>query len=327
MNQLPGSNVFERMNLAENACFLCGHTDSITLEHVFPKWLQHRFNLWNQKLTLLNDTLIQYRQLTIPCCSTCNNVFLSNLEKPVSQAIERGYEATNSLPTLTLFQWTAKVFFGVLRKEMVLYRDQRDRNAGTIVPTQLLEAFSTLHHFLQSIIQPFEFRPNEPFSVLVANLHSESATDDYAFRDNTFYQVMQFRLGEVGLIVSLLDGGLSAKSYGRYLVKVNGRKLGRYQFDELYAKVAYQTSNFDFDPKFLTISNQDLSVPTIIEDFSGGMLNEWDQQDYSNVLRILMQQNYGEHAPEIVYQEPGLVTSWMEYLYDENGHPIERLAP
>jgi hypothetical protein len=45
--------------------------------------LQERFGLANQHLTLLNGTLIPYRQLTVPCCQTCNNVHLSKLEKRV----------------------------------------------------------------------------------------------------------------------------------------------------------------------------------------------------------------------------------------------------
>jgi len=322
MDGVPTNNVFERMNLDDEACFLCGHTESLTLEHVFPKWLQHRYDLWNQKLQLLNQTLIPYRQLTIPCCSTCNNEFLSSIETPVSKAITSGFEATRSLPPLTLFQWMAKIFFGVLRKEMTLYKDQRDRDAGKIVPTQLVAAFSTLHFFLQSIIQPFEFKPSEPFSVLVLNLHSESATSDYFFRDNLFHQVLQFRLGEVGLIAALLDGGLARDSFGKYAAKVDGRKLGRYQFDELYAKVAYQTANFDHDPKFLIHSNTDLSISTTVDDFSRGYVKEWNQRDYSEVLRSLMEQRYGVHAPEIEFREPDLVTSWMEHLFDEHGNHI-----
>lgn len=45
-------------------CFLCGRdfsTITRTDEHIFPKWLQHRFDLWNESLHLLNGSLITYR--------------------------------------------------------------------------------------------------------------------------------------------------------------------------------------------------------------------------------------------------------------------------
>jgi hypothetical protein len=64
-------------------CFYCGKLlrGSRTREHVFPLWLQKRFALADQHLTLLNGTQIPYRHLTVPCCPTCNNVHLSKLEK------------------------------------------------------------------------------------------------------------------------------------------------------------------------------------------------------------------------------------------------------
>ena len=45
------------MALDHDHCFLCGVelTDAIrTDEHVFPKWMQRDFDLWNEELNLLN---------------------------------------------------------------------------------------------------------------------------------------------------------------------------------------------------------------------------------------------------------------------------------
>lgn len=53
-------NIFERLSLASDKCFLCGCGDNITHEHVFPKWLQHRYASWDKELTLLNGTQIAY---------------------------------------------------------------------------------------------------------------------------------------------------------------------------------------------------------------------------------------------------------------------------
>ena len=77
-------HVFTIDNLADDRCFLCGDqlTDAIrSPEHVFPAWLQHRVGLWNQEFTLLNETTIPYRQLTIPCCAECNNEYLGGLKR------------------------------------------------------------------------------------------------------------------------------------------------------------------------------------------------------------------------------------------------------
>ena len=54
-----------------NTCFLCRcelTRQNRTDEHVIPKWVQRRFDLWNETLEMLNGTTIPYRQLIIPCC-------------------------------------------------------------------------------------------------------------------------------------------------------------------------------------------------------------------------------------------------------------------
>ena len=63
-------------------CFVCSGPAN-TREHVIPTWLQHRFDLWNQTLTLPNGTTIPYRYLTIPACATCNGDVFGQLEQRV----------------------------------------------------------------------------------------------------------------------------------------------------------------------------------------------------------------------------------------------------
>ena len=47
---------FEDMSFTYNKCFLCGILlgDADTKEHLFPKWLLRRYNLWDAEIVLLN---------------------------------------------------------------------------------------------------------------------------------------------------------------------------------------------------------------------------------------------------------------------------------
>jgi len=113
-------------------CFLCSAglpADRNTDEHVIPKWVQERYKLWNQKLTLLNNTTIPYRQLTIPCCKTCNNVHLGKIELEMQKACVAGAEAVRALPIETLFIWAGKILYGLLYREH-LWPNIRERDAG-----------------------------------------------------------------------------------------------------------------------------------------------------------------------------------------------------
>ena len=58
---------FDAMRFDNTQCFLCGEeldNGEDTKEHVIPKWLLHKFDLWDKTLVLLNRTRISYRYLT-----------------------------------------------------------------------------------------------------------------------------------------------------------------------------------------------------------------------------------------------------------------------
>jgi hypothetical protein len=54
--------------------------------------------IFEQTLTLLNGTEIPYKQLTIPCCSECNNVHLGKMEQHMKLACDPGHRAVAGLP-------------------------------------------------------------------------------------------------------------------------------------------------------------------------------------------------------------------------------------
>ena len=328
--------VFDRMNLADDSCFLCGtqlQPDGRTKEHVFPRWLQRRHDLWDQELTLLNGTTIRYSQLTIPCCESCNTNHLSALENRIRTAVETGYEEAAKLPALVVYQWIGKLFYGILRKELTLLINRRDAHDGTIVPADLLAGFSTLHLFLQSIRQPFSFPDDEPFSVLVVNLHNTDG-NGFFFRDSLHLMVCSLRTKDVGFVVTLQDAGIISESYARYVYDVAGRKLMPIQFDELYAKCVYQMGLFTRIPKFMTAANNDPNVPTTVHMLPIGGLSskpiveEWVQADYVQILAALMQQSYPNVDIDQLFAPPDRVMTWMSdengalLLFDANGERI-----
>lgn len=158
-------NPFDTLRFTYEHCFLCGKDlkeEYNSIEHVFPKWLLNKFELWDKKLTLLNGSKISYRQLTIPCCKSCNSNHLSALEKTIRENVEKGYSAFYNLDKTKIFQWTGKIFFGILFKELSLLIDQKHKDYSTIMSPKLLEKYKNLHGFLQSIRVPFVFSGFNP---------------------------------------------------------------------------------------------------------------------------------------------------------------------
>lgn len=311
----------------DESCFLCGtRPESITDEHVFPKWLQSRYDLWNSKIDLLNKTSITYKQLKIPCCPTCNGGALSKLESIISQAVTGGYHASRSLDPHLWYLWAGKLYFGILRKELNLRRERSDPSAGSIVREEGLKSFRSLHLFLQGIRGKHEFVGEPPYSVLVCNLHDLGSSRSYSFRDSLAYMTLSIRMGDVGVIVSFEDDGLTTSSYGRYLDEVNHNKLHPVQFDELYARTTYQLSLIESSINYLTEFAVDGSRGARTSVSGGLYLRERSNKELAEVLRAHLSQwvkrpKEGEGEWHV---SPGLVPTWMT---GENGELLLKSLP
>ena len=290
---------------SESNCFLCGSSADITAEHVFPKWLQRSYDLWNQRLRLLNGTSIPYKSLCIPCCKKCNSEYLSGIEKSVSNVVARGYEEAVRLETRTWYLWAGKIFYGILRKELSLPADRSNPSKGAIATNSLLKHFSNLHLFIQGVRGKHHFGGEVPYTVLVCNLHGASSHFD--FRDDLFQFSMSIRMGEVGVIVTFEDGGLTQETYGKYVAEVGGRKLHPIQFTELYAKVCYQNSLRENSLSYLTVSDEEgkgRATTTIAN--ASTMIREWNQEEFAELLQF----HLGENVT-VDFQPPDLVSTWM----------------
>lgn len=306
-------DLFSDLQVQEDACFLCGTHSGITQEHVFAKWMQHGYNLWDKRLTLLNGTLLQYRNLKIPCCWHCNGVELGRLENLVSNAVGQGYESVKQLGDRPLYLWAAKIFYGILRKELSLLRNRRQPEAGPIVPEEVLRSFSNLHLFLQGVRGRHDFAGTPPYSLLLFNVHDVGGEHRFGFRDSIPYKTLSLRIGEVGLIVVFEDGGLAQESYGRYALDVGGRKLHPIQFDEVYARVSYQMSLVESGLKYLT-SKSDGDHTSCRTTVLGRSLptKAWSPRELSDVLRVHLAGWTGAQGHSIKwYEPPDKVQTWM----------------
>src|SRR5579864_1415411 len=245
----------DKIQYGRDVCFLCGAAlpaEHNTDEHVIPKWVQQRYDLWNQRLTLLNKTEIPYRQLTIPCCVTCNGTHLNMIETAMQQACDAGAQAVRDLPSQTVFIWMGKILFGLLYREHFLSWSRRAPDEGVIVDEETLRRYRLHHQFLQAARIPFEFQPDVPASILVYET-LEPADDKMRFdyRDNPLMLSIAIRVGKVGIIACLQDGGALKYSFGDHFKEFETLQLHPMQFSGVTAQVWYDLSRFNRTPKFM----------------------------------------------------------------------------
>jgi len=301
---------FRNHRFGYSICFLCGcRLDSKNRadEHVIPKWVQRRFDLSNQKMYLLNRTTIPYRQLKIPCCRTCNNKYLQPIERQVSQAVKGGAKAVRKLPSHTLFVWLGKIFYGLLYRELLLDWDRSGKLKNKIVTKQLLKQYEMHHLFLQSVRMPIKFEI--PASILIVN--TQEPADPKAgwdFHDEITCMLIGCRLGTVGIIAVLQDGGAQKSLFSS--LRISRMKLHHLQFREILAQVCYKARLFNRIPKYIIAADKEkMQIAQLpLGGFSlKPLFKKWDQEEYAKYLS-----QFTGFPLEQVFQPPDKVTTWIK---------------
>jgi hypothetical protein len=320
----PGDNEeFDRNNLLFHAvqkkrfgsstCFLCGRrlgSRNRADEHVIPVWLQDRFKLWNEQLNLLNRTSIPYRQLTIPCCRDCNNEHLSQIEAKVSQAVLSGPSAVRALDEKTLFLWLAKIFYGLLAKEVFLKADRSKARSRRIVPRFLLKRYDLHHSFLQAARFPMKFHRGVPASILVVPLQVPAEPDlQFDFRDSYQLMTISIRLGSVGIIAALQDGR-AIRNWGlEWFDKYTAAPLHPLQFIELTARFFYMSSRQNYTPSFiLGGSPEKVDVIQMPRSTLRPPFDTWEPPEYANTLS-----EFTGLPLSTIFTPPDLVHTWLQH--------------
>lgn len=225
-------------------CFVCAceltHQNKTT-EHVIPKWLQNRYDLHNCEVVLSNGTGIRYKQLVIECCHDCNNLLLSPLEKRVCAAFDAGWESVSRLDTTDILRWLAKLFLGILYKELFLASDRSDTASAPIGTKSVIKEYSILHFWLMMASSFFEGYSPGSVWVLPAQVPNELASQ-FDLADCVEAGVIALRIGGTIVIADFMENGIHAELVEQELTQLQNIKLHPMQFRELVAQTVYRAS-------------------------------------------------------------------------------------
>lgn len=303
---------------SEDRCFLCGEQHPphvLTREHVFPKWLQRRHQLFDQSIDLLNGSQINYRSLVVPACSVCNSIYLSRIENHVAQALRGGADAVRRLGHEQLYVWLAKLFFGTLYAEGLL-PGRRERPAdGPILPAEVVQGFQHLHFLMQAARTRLVFHGNETnyhssILVLSTQQHPKPA-GRFMYRDDVEHGCIAVRLDTVGLIC-VVDGGAQERLANEVMPAVLRHNLHPLQFEEICAKVFMKARTLTRTPKYITTFAPGLTTVTQLP-LAGlstrPVFDGWDQDIYGGLIATFVRMPL-----EVVAPGNGKVMTWIEDL-------------
>jgi hypothetical protein len=280
-----------------STCFLCGsplRTKNRGDEHVFPKWLLQRFNLWNLKLSLVNGTDIPYKQLTIPCCKTCNNEHLSKIESEVKSAAITGVKGFTKLHPIVTYLWLAKIYYGLLYREHLLCSD-RATKSKPIIPRESLEILGLHHLYLQAVRRTTEFPLGMPGSVFVfGTLQPDKAEAQFDFLNLHPYLCLGIRIGSVGLVCVFQDSSIIKAFHDSLRAPYYRRnRLHPVQFREVAAQIFYKAHLLRTPVAFDVLENPQ-KIQIVSRHSSDIEFDDWDMEEYCRLLAHFRNQDIRE---------------------------------
>ncbi len=283
---------FEDMRFGNQICFLCGTRIAPHQQtHVFPAWLMQEYGFAEQQLRLLDQSVVSYQELKIPCCTTCQTNHVEPLETTVQQALKKGVAGLRALDEKTMFQWLGKMFYGTLITELIREQDPliKPEYAVSEQPKMLLK-FQAFFRVLQSLRVPMVFPDFVPCSVFVIDVDASAEPARFEFRDELSTMMFSLRLDNVLIVCCLLDNGIIKQAMQKMWQVVAPRQLQPIQAAEFSARVFYAGYLLNVIPDYLLRApkpqDEFLVMDSLIDDVTHAIFNPWQNSSFAKMLAL-----------------------------------------
>lgn len=281
-------NPFDKFNFSNRVCFLTGQPVNPDEERiqVFPQWLMTRYELEDKPFKLLDESIATYKDLKLPCATDLNNHYLEPLEQEISAAFDKGYDAVKQLDELKIFQWAAKLLYGMIFNEMQSgIKMQHSQGEEFNISQSIIHKFGNLHLMLQSINQPVFFEEFKPFSLMLFKVNN--AENEFVYKDEVNTLTFSIRLRDMGLILCLQDNGANQRYHRELIEKIGVQPLHPIQFEEFCGRVFYSAYLFNRMPEYnmLPVGDKLFIEAMALRGTSGKPLfDHWQNKTYGQVL-------------------------------------------
>lgn len=244
-----------------DACFVCGAASGskkFNNEHVIPRWVLKRYNLFAKQITLPNGVLQRYGTYVMPCCADCNTLLGDRIETPMSKLLEGGFDSIvsrlNAETVSSLYIWLCLLFVKTHMKDRAyrVHKDFRDGDAR-IADEYFWPEMHHLHcvsriPYVEAVMSPDIIGTMRWFRI-----DDPVVADVFDWLDLSNEQTISLRLGDFGLICVLTDAGATASALRDRLDTVSDATLTVIQLRELAARLGVANSDLINRPAFGTL--------------------------------------------------------------------------
>jgi len=264
-------NAHEMMQIENNylqRCVMCREVlaeETKTVEHIYPKWLQNQFDLWNKRLTFPNGSSMPYRQITVPCCKACNGGIMSEWEKQVGNAVSKGYDSFVNLDEEIIAWWIYKLYYTKLVRELSLKIDLKNPNSEMMFTEELLSKYNPIYYYMCELLKGTKFIGPKPYELYI---YRTSADNSFNYIDDISRHVVYMKMNDILIVCALDSFSFFSEKYEREIRGLDAlNSVQPIQALELFTKIVYFRSHYKFDTGHSNIiTNQGLRIASKILD-------------------------------------------------------------
>jgi hypothetical protein len=319
---------FEGMQFGPGRCFLTGQpvgpADTIP---VFADWLQATYGLAERPLYLLDQSQTTYAAMRLPLAPALRPR-LGALEAEVQAAAQAGPDALRALPPARLWQWLAKMFYGIFVTELVQQQEPLIKPQYPLAENvQLVQRFRAFFQLLQGLRVPTDYADFVPGTVFVLEADSTYEAPVFELDDDLNTLVLSVKLGQSVIVATLVDIGFIGQAMRQVYADAQ-RPLHPAQVAEFKARAYYAAYLLvvvpDIYPRRPTPADApgaELVLDALVDDVTSSIFNPWENLAYGHTLTGLWPR-WGLTEAQILANpfQP------LSLLYDAAGQPQSAAA-
>lgn len=312
----------------DDTCFICGIKKSdaeFNDEHVIPRWVLKRYNLFDKEITLANDKQFKYGNYKIPCCKNCNSFLGKTIENKIAdgfgKSIDDSIEFFNKNRKL-VFIWVCLLYIKThLRDKTFKFDYQSDRKIGDVYN------WNELHHIhcmARSIYTNITIEESVYGSMFIYPCSDFIYGEKYDYIDLYETGTVLLRLGDFFIICVIGDSKLVTKLIENRTKRITG-KLNILQIRELYSRITYEFLRIIDRPKYLTTAifkDNDIRIKTSIKNQI--KIAPYNEIFFGSIMyKLVKNLIYEPKQPILKMQIQAIKKGQWTYLFDSNGKFIE----
>lgn len=294
-------------------------------EHVIPKWILRKLDIYKLSITLPNGAKVRYDQYTVPCCKECNSFLGANVEEEIRSAVDGGLESVNSYIRETgpwkIFLWLSLIFFKTHLKDSYL-RKHLDKRKGE-EPISSDYDWGLLHHIhcMVRAIQNGVAISNECFgTTFVLPAKTAEHLENYDYRDVYAANTILLRINDIAFLAVLDDSCAASYFFSGQTERISA-PLSPIQLREVLSHLTLINYKLKYRPSYHTKIDSTTGDVRIVADLPERMeIEEHSKEEFGEILYA----NVSEFVAKMTsldknFTKENILNGDYHFLFDENG--------